>query len=460
MRNTRLTLLCLLALCSGSLAKAADTFTETPAQHDARMAWWRDARFGMFIHWGLYAQAAGEWNGRTTWSTGEWIQQALKIPTSQYQTLVPQFDPEKFNARQWVEIAKNAGMKYIVITSKHHEGFAMFPSAQSDWGIKSTPFKRDPLAELSAACKAEGIKFGCYYSIMDWHHPDWGQREAWNDVATGTPDMDRYVAYMKAQLGEIITNYHPAVLWFDGEWEDVWTHERAEDLYAYLRALDPDVIINNRIDKARNGLAGMNTHAGLGDYGTPEQTIPANGFGPGVDWETCMTMNDTWGYKKSDHNWKSPEVVVRNLIDIASKGGNYLLNVGPTGEGLIPDGSVERLAVVGQWMKVNGQSIYGTTASPFATPLPWGRCTTKTSGRSTTLYLHVFNWPSDDKLFVPGLKNTVKSARLLGQHGKLTVQAGADGVTIMLPPLAPSAISSTIALRIKGEPEITAAAPQ
>jgi alpha-L-fucosidase len=422
------------------------------------MAWWREARFGMFIHWGLYSVAAGEWQGRKTTGCGEWIQNDLKIPTSQYQELVPQFDPEQFDARNWAHLAKEAGMKYIVITSKHHDGFGLFPSAMTDWCVKSTPFHRDPLRELSKACRAEGIRLCLYYSIMDWHHPDWGQREAWNDLATREPDMDRYTAYMKAQLKEIVERYHPAVLWFDGEWEKPWTHQRGVDLYDYLRKLDPKLIINNRIDKGRAGMAGMNREPGdAGDFGTPEQTIPANGFGPGVDWETCMTMNDTWGWKKFDSHWKSSSTIIRNLIDIASKGGNYLINVGPTGQGLIPEPSVERLEAVGRWMKVNGQAIHGTTASPFATSLPWGRCTTKLSrGGNATLYLHIFNWPADGHLLVPGLRNKVKSAQLLTESKKvsLSTEAVEKGVWLNLPPAAPDAISSTVMLRLKGAPDV------
>ncbi len=483
MQHTKKILLSLMALCCGlsagvgaEAADATNAIPETTAQHDARMAWWRQARFGMFIHWGLYSVAAGEWRGQIPNSTAEWIQNVLKIPSSQYQTLVAQFDPEQFDARRWVRIAKDAGMKYIVITSKHHDGFGLFPSSLTDWCIKSTPFKRDPLRELAAACKAEGIRLCFYYSILDWHHPDWGQREPWNDTATGAPDMDRYTAYMKGQLSELITNYHPAVLWFDGEWESPWSHDRGVDLYDFLRKLDPKLIINNRIDKARKGMEGMNQQAAVGDFGTPEQTIPANGFGPGVDWETCMTMNDTWGYNKRDNHWKSPQTTIRNLINVASKGGNYLLNVGPTVEGLIPDASVSRLAAVGQWMKVNGQAIYGTSASPFATPLPWGRCTSKSSRRftaaphgamnmmercagksslsDTTLYLHIFDWPGDGRLLLPGLKNKVKSARLLAGSKKvsLPVQTAANGLLISLPAAAPDAISSTVVLRLKGTP--------
>ena len=250
---------------------------------------------------------------------------------------------------------------------------------------------------------------------MDWHHPDWGTRRAWNDKAPATPpDMDRYTAYMKGQLKELLTRYGPiGILWFDGEWESPWTHERGVDLYHYVRTLQPNIIVNNRVGKARAGMSGMDQGGErIGDYGTPEQEIPATGFGPGVDWESCMTMNNHWGYNKNDQNWKSTATLIRNLIDCASKGGNYLLNVGPTSEGLIPQPSVERLAEIGKWMKVNGEAIYGTTASPFA-KLAFGKCTQKPG----KLYLHVFDWPKDGRLIVP-MANPVKKAYLLAGAGK------------------------------------------
>ena len=381
---------------------------ETPRQYDARMEWWREAKFGMFIHWGVYSVAAGEWDGKTNYA--EWIMESAQIPVSRYEQFAKEFDPVKFDAKTFVKTAKDAGMKYVVITSKHHDGFGMWPSALTDWCIKSTPFQRDPLRELSDECRKAGIKFCLYYSIMDWHSSDWGTRRAWNDVATGTPDMDRYTDYMKGQLKELVTRYHPGVLWFDGEWESPWTHERGVDLYNYLRTLDPKLIINNRVGKARAGMEGMDMgKERVGDYGTPEQQIPVGGFGPGVDWETCMTLNNHWGYNKHDDHWKSPETIIHNLCDIASKGGNYLLNVGPTSEGLIPGPSIERLQAVGDWMKINGETIYGTTASPFKR-LPWGRCTKKITPDGAILYLHVFNWPADGQLLVPGLKNTAKRA--------------------------------------------------
>lgn len=417
------------------------------------MQWFREARFGMFIHWGLYSIPAGEWQGKTNY--GEWILEETHMPVSEYEKYAARFNPTKFNATEWVRAAKAAGIKYIVITSKHHDGFALYPSDLTDWDIRRTPFQRDPLAELAAACKTESITFCFYHSIMDWHHPDWGQRRAWNDVATNAPapDMDRYTAFMKGQLKELLTRYGPiGILWFDGQWESPWTTERGLDLYNYVRSLQPEIIINNRVGKPKHTAGGGMAETGaVGDYGTPEQTIPPNGFGPGVDWESCMTMNDHWGFNKSDHNWKSTQTLVRNLIDCASKGGNYLLNVGPTAEGLIPDASLERLKQIGDWMQLNAETIYGTSASPFSKKLPWGRCTMKITGDLTTLYLHVFDWPTDGNLVVPGLKSKVSKAYLLADKSrKLSVKKFKDGVLVKVPAQAGNNISTTVVLEIKG----------
>ena len=428
---------------------------ETAAEHDQRMAWFREARFGLFIHWGVYSVPAGEWNGNTNY--GEWFLEETKMPVSQYEKFATQFNPVKFDAQKWVRMAKAAGMKYIVITTKHHDGFGMFRSSLTDWCIKSTPFQRDPLKELAQACREQGIRLCFYHSIMDWHHPDWGVRRAWNDKATGTPDMDRYTAYLKGQLKELLTGYGPiGILWFDGQWEKPWTAERGIDLYNYVRGLQPKIIVNNRVGKPVDSASGVGfaERGQVGDYGTPEQEIPATGFGPGVDWESCMTMNNHWGYNKNDQNWKSSATLIRNVIDCSSKGGNYLLNVGPTAEGLIPEPSIERLNAIGQWMKVNSEAIYDTTASPFKR-LAWGRCTKKVTSKGATLYLHVFDWPADSKLVVPGLRNTVQKAYLLAdkQHA-IAVQNSAEGVTLTVPSSAPDAVSSTIVLKVKGALQI------
>ncbi len=447
-RKTHHLLRCLTLLLA--LLTAAGAFAETDSQRDKRMAWFREARFGMFIHWGVYSVPAGEWNGQTNY--GEWFLEETKMPVSQYEKYAARFNPVQFDADQWVKMAKDAGMKYLVITSKHHDGFGLWPSDQTDWCIRNTPFKRDPLRELAQACKKHKVRLCFYHSIMDWHHPDWGTRRAWNDKASGTPDMDRYVPYMKAQLKELITGYGPlGILWFDGEWESAWTHERGVDLYNYVRSLQPSIIINNRVGKGRAGMSGMDTGAErVGDYGTPEQEIPPTGFGPGVDWESCMTMNNHWGFNKNDQNWKSSATLIRNLVDCASKGGNYLLNVGPTAEGAFPQPSIERLAAIGKWMKVNGEAIYDTQASPFKR-LPFGRCTTKVSGKTTTLYLHVFDWPTDGQLVIPGLKNNVKKAYLLAdsKHRPLKATLGEDSVVLSVPSTAPDAAASVVVLKIR-----------
>jgi alpha-L-fucosidase len=426
---------------------------KTALSKDKRMEWWRDARFGMFIHWGLYAVPAGEWKGKQIPGIGEWIMERADIPVSQYEQLAKQFNPVKFDADEWVRIAKNAGMKYIVITSKHHDGFCLWDSKVTDYDIvDAAPFKRDVLRELSRACKKQGIRLCFYHSIMDWHHPD-AQAPFYpnyNDTKQSNPNFPRYAEnYMKPQLKELISNYGPlGVLWFDGEWIGDWTEPQGKDLYNYVRALQPDIIINNRVGKGRKGMEGLSKgdQEYAGDFGTPEQQIPAKGL-PGVDWESCMTMNDTWGYKSSDHNWKSSEDLLRKLADIASKGGNFLLNVGPTSEGLIPGPSVERLAAMGEWMKVNGESIRGTTASPLG-EVPWGRCTAKPG----KLYLHVFDWPANGKLEVPGLKDQVRNAYLLAdkKRAKLPVmRGGEDTVMVTVPEKVPDRINTVVVLEIK-----------
>ena len=436
-----------------TLAAAADTdascslLNETPAQRDARMAWWRNDRFGLFIHWGLYAIPAGEWNEKT--EHAEWIRTSAQIPLEEYNKFHGQFNPVKFDADLWARLAKAAGMKYIVITSKHHDGFCLWPSEQTDFDVAGAPFKRDILGELSRACARHGLTFCFYHSIMDWHHPDYLPRRDW-EVAnrpTDGADMERYIRYMKAQLRELVDRYDPAVLWFDGEWEDTWNHQRGLDLYKYMRTLKPDIIVNNRVDKGRSGMAGLTKEGEFcGDFGTPEQEIPTQGL-PGVDWESCMTMNRFWGWNKSDTQWKSTENLVRNLIDIASKGGNFLLNVGPKPDGTLPQQAIKRLEEMGHWMTLYGDSIYGTQASPFAN-LPWGRCTQKPTGQGTTLYLHVFDWPADGKLLVPGLKNKPTAVSFLASHQNISAEPQDDGLLLTLPSEPINPIASVIVLDI------------
>ena len=431
--NKRHLIIALLGCFVGSMlfslrAAEARLPDETPEQMDKRMAWWREAKFGMFIHWGLYAIPAGEWKGKPVPGIGEWIMHHGKIPKEEYAPLQKQFNPVKFNAKQWVALAKKAGMKYIVITSKHHDGFCLFDSALTDYDIMGTPFQRDIMKELADECHKQGIKICWYHSIMDWYQPN----------AKGK-DFPKYVEHLKGQLKELLTKYGDiGVLWFDGEWIGEWNDEQGVNLEKFLRNLQPNLIVNNRVGKRKRF---------PGDFGTPEQTIPATGM-PGWDWETCMTMNDTWGFKKNDHHWKSTADILHKLIDIVSKGGNFLLNVGPTAEGVIPEPSVERLAAVGKWLDANGEAIYDTTASPFPR-LPWGRCTQKPG----KLYLHVFDWPTDGQLLVPGLTNKVTKAYLLTdpQKKSLPVEQSDDRTTIQLPGEAPDPIASVVVLEVEGE---------
>jgi len=446
---------------AGTNDSVAPYANETPAQRDERMAWWRDARFGMFIHWGVYSVPAGTYHDKKISGIGEWIMHNAKIPMAEYQTYAKEFNPTNFNAEEWVKIAKNAGMKYIVITSKHHEGFAMFDSKASDWNIvKATPYAHDPLKDLAAACQKEGMRLGFYYSqAQDWNNGGSEAGGPWDPAQKH--DMDDYIHNIAVpQIREILSNYGKiSVLWFDTSIN--MNKERADAILPLLK-LQPGIIYNNRLGGGYKG-----------DTETPEQHIPANGF-KDRDWETCMTMNDTWGYKSYDKNFKSTETLLRNLIDIASKGGNYLLNVGPDSTGLIPDGEVERLKEVGAWMKVNGEAIYGTTATPFGaetgsavkqkdgygheqpTSSSWvWRCTKKVTPEGATLYLNIFEWPKDGKFVVPGLKNKIDEAYLLksnalGMHKHLKTVNGDNGVTISVPETAPDKIASVVVLKIKG----------
>lgn len=429
---------------------------ESIAQKQNRMAWWDDARFGMFIHWGLYAVPAGEWNGET--NHAEWIRTTAQIPLETYDQFIHEFNPVKYNPEKWVAMAKNAGMKYIVITSKHHDGFCLFDSKYTDFDVMSTPYANDLLKPLADAAHKAGLRICWYHSIMDWHHPDYLPRRGWeNDRSAEGADFDRYIAYMKKQLQELVDNYGDiGVLWFDGEWEGTWSNEYGKDLYNYVRNLDPDIIINNRVDVGRSGMEGMTRSGGYaGDFGTPEQEIPATGL-PGVYWETCMTMNDHWGYNKNDNNWKSTEDLIQKLADIASKGGNFLLNVGPKADGTFPDESIERLDNIGKWMQQNGESIYGTKASPFKN-LTFGRCTQKSLGENTRLYFHVFDWPANDTLAVHGIYNEAVNAYLLADQNQesITVWREEDALFMHLAAPQPDSINSVVVVDIKGKADIS-----
>ena len=430
-----------------------DYLHESENDKQERMAWWEEAKFGMFIHWGLYSVLEGEYKGERP-QYACLIMDQCHIPISEYEKLAYQFNPVQFDAYKWVSLAKQAGMKYIVITAKHHDGFCMYNSQFTDYDIvDATPFKRDPLKELAGACQKEGLKFCVYYSISDWHHPD---EEAihepyyrQNKSGKTNPNFSRYYEdYMKPQLKELLTNYGDiGVMWFDGEWIPDYTSEMGKDIYNYLRNIKPDLIINNRVDVGRQGMMGLNKDGDFaGDFGTPEQQIPDTGM-PGLFWESCKTMNDRWSYAHFDNNWKSPQDLINNLIDIVSKGGNFLLDVGPTPEGLFPGPSIDRLKIIGQWMALNGESIYGAEASPYESPT-WGRFTRK----DNHIYAHVFEWPEDGLLSIPEISN-LRSAWILSdkRKSKLTVINSGNGITIQLPSGISHKYATVIVIEVDGK---------
>ncbi len=441
---------------AGPSARLEEPPMKTLTTGGDRLAWWREARFGLFIHWGLYAIPAGEWGERK--DHGEWVLDTAHIPLAEYERLAAQFNPVRFNADEWARTAKDAGMQYVVITTKHHDGFCLFDSQHTDFDIKSTPFGRDVMKALSDACRRQGLRVCWYHSIMDWRHPDYLPRRSWEQRSAEGGVFERYVAHLRNQVTELLTNYDDVgVMWFDGEWESTWTHAHGQALYDLCRQLQPNVIVNNRVDKGRAGMAGMTTEARFaGDFGTPEQEIPPTGL-PGVDWETCMTMNEHWGYNKYDHDWKSSADLIRKLVDIASKGGNFLLNVGPTAEGEFPPACVDRLRALGAWLRTNGESIYGTSASPFKT-FPGGRCTQRArDGDGTRLYLHVFEWPGDGRLRIDGLSNDVQMAFLLAdsEQTALDVQRIDGTLTVAVPAQTPDAADVVVVLDVRGQPKVT-----
>jgi alpha-L-fucosidase len=413
------------------------------AQDDRRMAWWREARFGMFVHWGLYAILAGEWGGRTDY--GEWIRNNAKIPIQEYDKLVGRFNPIQFDADRLAALAADAGMKYLVITTKHHDGFCLFDTKQTTFNVMRAPYGRDICRQVADACRRHGLRPCWYHSIMDWHHPDYLPRRDWEQAdrpATGA-SFDRYVQYLHAEVEELLTKYGDiGVMWFDGEWESTWNRDLGAALAAKIRALAPDVIINSRVaPRQPSGLAAKLGTTEIGDFGTPEQQIPDRGL-PGVDWESCITMNKNWGYNRADHDFKSVPQLVGMLVETASKGGNLLLNVGPTGEGLVPPESIDRLQGLGRWMRIHGDAIYGSSASPFdAAPF-------RATQKGTRVNCFLPEWPASHELVVPHLPAPPTRARLMGDPAQrdLPVRRTDRGTVITLPDRPGDPVCSVVTL--------------
>ncbi|MBV8831487.1 MAG: alpha-L-fucosidase [Acidobacteriaceae bacterium] len=407
-----------------------------------RLTWWRDARFGMFIHWGLYSIPAGEWKGQQVPGIGEWIMNRAKIPVKEYEQLASQFNPVKFNADEWVKTAQEAGQKYMVITAKHHDGFAMFHSKVSKYNVyDATPFHRDVIGELAAACKRHGMPLGFYYSqTQDWHEKD-AVGNIW-DFDPKHANFDKYL-HEKAmpQVRELLTNYGPvALIWFDTP-RDI-TAAQSKELVDLVHKLQPNCLVDGRVGND------------AGDYrSTGDNEIPSKRMN--YDWEVPATLNDTWGFKKNDSNWKSPQTLIRQLVDIVSKNGNYLLNVGPTSEGLIPQPSVERLQAVGAWLKTNGDAVYAAKPSPFPYEFNWGSITTK----ENRLFLNVVEWPKDGRFTLYGLQTGVQRASLLARPEDVVTVAkdktsGTPPVlNLKLPAHAPDPNVSVVAVDLDGPPK-------
>ena len=428
---------------------SSGTYTPTPAEA-ARIAWFREAKFGLFMHWGLYSKMAGYWKGQKVIG-GEWALKLQKLPIEEYRELAKEFNPVKFNADEWVLLAKAAGMKYMVITTKHHDGFSMFDSAVTAYDIvDATPFKRDPIAELKAACDRHGLKLGLYYShAQDWNEPDgYGNNWSW----PGHPrSMDKYLDEKAIpQIRELCLKYQPAILWFDTA-GDI-TPARAEQIAAMVRGLVPDILINSRIQLGKPRGLPITDFDGSGDNEPFHQYHK-------VPWELCGTLNKSWAFKGWDKDFRPVSELLRHLIDAVSKNGNYLLNVGPTAEGVITDDYASRLRAMGDWIKVNGEAIYGAGGTPWgnefgdfgtvdgkrkfiAAPAVW-RATTKPG----KVFIHVLQWPADGRLVLPALPKRVTSARLLAApSASVPVEQSASNIVLTLPAQAPDPIASVIRL--------------
>ena len=401
---------------------------------DARTAWYREAKFGMFIHWGPYSVASVE----ASWPIME-PEAAWHITEPEYVSLYKRFNPVQYDPAAWVELAKQAGQRYMVITTKHHDGFCMFDSALTDYKITNTPYGKDVIAMLAKAAHEAEMPLGFYYSPPDMHHPGYRDttklvKDTWHGDPS-RPEWASYLDYMEGQLRELLTKYGPvALIWFDGlDREEKYQGQRFINL---IHELQPATLINNRI--------GVD-----GDFVTPEQQIPdrvptKSGAEDFQLWETCMTINDTWAYNKNDQHYKSVKVLIQNLANVASKGGNFLLDVGPTPEGTIQPEFVERLQAMGQWMKVNGDSIYGTTYGPWQN-LPFG----KTTAKGKAIYLHVFDWPSKPELELPAITSRVSRVTLLATGHKIRFKQKNDRLLITVPSMAPDPNDSVLRIDTK-----------
>ncbi len=400
-----------------------------------------DKRFGMFIHFGPVALRGTE----IGWSRVDTVKNERQVLKSEYDNLHNEFDPVLFNADKIVKTAKDAGMKYLTITARHHDGFCLWPSAYTDFDIANTPYKKDIVGALQQACKKEGIKFCIYYSVLDWHHPDYPIHSPQQHIPDPKSDMKRYIVYMKNQLKELITKYDPYMLWFDGQWESPWTEEMGKDLYAYLKKLKPTLITNNRLGKHFSGVDNnsINLSEMIGDYDTPEQSVGK--INMDMPWESCFTICDQWAWKPND-KMKSLKTCLDIISKTAGGNGNLLLNVGPMADGRIEARQVQRLKEIGDWLKINGESIYSTKGGPWA---PTDNYTSTRKGNK--IYVHVLSI-TDNKLMLPALtgQKIIKASLLKGAAINYTQDGN---ITLDLPSTLNADNDPVIVLEIDGNAE-------
>lgn len=440
----------LVAAVALSAVTAAPAQTAKAYRVPSNMKWWADDKFGMFIHFGAYSY----------YGQGEWAMSEQGISKQKYQTeIAAKFCPTDFNANEIVKYAKKAGMKYIVITAKHHEGFSMWDTQVASFkdytGTKTFSLQgytrfgstgRDVLQELKGACQKAGLKFGLYYSIVDWNHSSQKLGGALSSTMLSMDARAKYITDMKVQLKELVDRYDPAVMWFDGDWtysdkkptlENWWTKSDGQDLYRYMKSLNPNILVNERVCRS----------FGLGDFECPERSIPDKSSVPKRPWETCQSMNDAWGYKKTlEKSYYPVKNLIQDLAMVASEGGNYLLNIGPKGDGQMTDGSKKALNGIAKWMKKNGTSIYKVSASPFKKDPSWGTYTRK----DKTIYAHVYKWPKKGKLVMKRYqKKKIKKITVLGKGKKLKYKINGNKVTVTVPKKVPDKKDTVLAVQYR-----------
>lgn len=436
----------------GNTASTIKLPVETEEEYNQRMKWWKDSKYGMFIHWGLYAILSGYYNGQRTPSIPEWIQNTLQIPLAAYKKLVPEFNPVKFNADDWAKLAKAAGMKYVVLTAKHHDGFALFDSKASTYNVMNTPYKTDIVRALKDACHKQGLKFGLYYSHnIDWEHPQNailnGGKRSWMNLTDFKPEQMNKELYLKEkaypQLRELLTNYGKIdILWFD--MGTGLTNDEVRNFVKICKDLQPEILISSRIGAEVNEKIAHRDM--LFDFYTPDDNFFTGDDLP-MPWEMVGTTNGSWGYRKDDTHWRTPKMILSSLLACASRNGNYMLNMGPKPDGLMPQEASDSILQVGNWLKKNAEAVYHTTGSPFAWDQTWGYITQK-PGR---LYLNVTQWPENNQLQINGLLTRPKKIYRIGDTKTIPFEYDGHFLTIKLAGVSKTELATSIVVAFETE---------